>query len=358
MLATAPAARPQSNAATMLLPGPWSVILFVGRWLTETNNNRVYYIRVQARGETESQARQEAYKRAIEEAVGSLVLSESVVINEDLKRREIIEYSSGYIDRSQVINQYHDGRHFVIDMDVWVRHSHIADRLLNQAQSTVEIDGVRLREQARSLTQERDQGQRVLSAVLADYPHRAYKIHNQTLASSFSARRTLDVTVGFDLIMDAKFLYSLYESMKTVSQAHSAGDCRYNCGNYTVVLQGRHDRVFFNLWQWSFRFADLAQAQTMESQLTANPPAVLLTVRDGGGHDIWKQCYFWPELDGIVRFQHPPNQFVKFGHGRAVIDGTFSLRGRIEIRDMPGLDRAQIMDLTVIRSGSCPNKPY
>lgn len=357
-LVAAPVAVPQSNPASLLMPSPLSVVLMLGRWITEGHQKeRVYYIRVQSRGSTESEARQEAYKRAIEEAVGSLVLAESVVIDEELKRREIIEYSSGYIDRSKVLNQYHDGRHFVVDMDVWVRHSHIADRLLNQSQSTAEIDGLRLRDQAQSLAQERQQGQRVLSAVLADYPHRAYQIKNQTLESRFSARRTLDVTVGFDLALDPGFLYSIYESMKTVSQSHSGGVCRGNCGGYPVVVQGRHDRVLFNLWQWSFIFSDQSQVQTMESALMRDPAAMLLTVRDGARHEIWSQCYFWAELDGIVRFHYPQNQFVRFGSDRAVIDGTFTMRGRIEIRAMPGLDRAQILDLSVVRFSSCPNKP-
>ena len=139
-------ALPQSNPAAVLLPSPLSVILMVGRWLAEPGQPRVYYIRVQARGTTESEARREAYKRAIEEAIGSLVASESVVVNQELKRREIIEYSSGYIDRFKVLNQYHDGRHFVVDMDVWVKHSQIADRLLVKSESSGKIDGLRIQD--------------------------------------------------------------------------------------------------------------------------------------------------------------------------------------------------------------------
>jgi hypothetical protein len=355
MMTTSPTALPQSSTASMLLPSPVSLILLVGRWIVEPAAGRVYYVRVQARGDTEQQARQEAYKRAVEEAVGSLVLAESVVINDELRRREIIDYSSGYVDRSQVINQYHDGRHFVVDMDIWVRHSHIADRLLNQSESTAKVDGARLRLQGDTLAQERHQGQRVLATVLADYPHRAYQIQNQVLESRFSSRRTLDVTLGFDLVLAPGFLYSLYESMRTVSQTQTSGDCRSNCSSYTVVVQGRHDRVLFNRWQWSFGFHDDGQAHVIEHMLTADPAAVLLTVRDGAQHAIWQQCYFWSELDGITRSQYPRNRFIHFGRNRAVIDGTLSIRGTIEVKNMPGLDRAEILDLGVVRTSSCPN---
>lgn len=349
MLAFPVTSLPQSNPESVLMPSPLSIVLMVGKWImAESQRDRVYYIRVQARGNTESEARQEAYKRAIEEAVGSLVLAESVVVNEELKRREIIEYSSGYIDRSKVLNQYHDGRHFVVDMDVWVRHSHIANRLLNQAESTREIDGKRLRLQADSLSRERAQGQRVLGAVLLDYPRRAYQIKNQTLESKFSPGRTLDVTIGFDLVLDPDFLYGLYESMKTVGQTRGPG--------FAVTLLGKTDRFLFNRWQETFVFNDQVQVRVLETYLVKNPAAVLLTVRDSARHEIWSQCYYWAELDGIVRHHYPRNQFIHFNQERAVIDGSFVMQGRIEIRAMPGLDQAQILDLSVIGFDFCPNK--
>jgi len=183
---------PQSNPADIFLPSPLSVLLMVGRWISEPGQPRVYYIRVQARGATESEARREAYKRAIEEAIGSLVASESVVVNQELQRREIIEYSSGYIDRFKVLDQHHDGRHFVVDMDVWVKHSQIADRLLIKSESTDKIDGLRIQEQVSSLNYERDQGTRILGVVLADYPERAYDIKNQRLEVRYVNRRPRD----------------------------------------------------------------------------------------------------------------------------------------------------------------------
>jgi hypothetical protein len=347
---------PQANPAAVLIPSPLSVILMVGRWLAEPGQPRVYYIRVQARGTTESEARREAYKRAIEEAIGSLVLSESVVVNQELQRREIIEYSSGYIDKFKVLNQYHDGRHFVVDMDVWVKHSQIADRLLIKSENTGKIDGLRIQEQVRSLNYERDQSLRVLSVVMDDYPHRAYDIKNQTLEVRY-VNRQAEIKIGFDLNLNASYLYALWETLKNTSQTATPGSCGQACRDpYIAHMIGRHDRFLFNRWEYTFGFDGPDKLDVIWRAMIASQPAVQVVLRDGGGAALHTSCYQWPEIDGQIRYQYPPWQFVRFGHdnSRVSIDGRNTLRGIIELRNLSNIGSAQTVDLSVVRGSKCP----
>ena len=347
---------PQSNPAAVLMPSPLSVILMVGQWLTEPGQPRVYYIRVQARGSTESEARREAYKRAIEEAIGSLVLSESVVVNRDLQRREIIEYSSGYIDRFKVLNQYHDGRHFVVDMDVWVKHSQIADRLLIKAESTGKIDGLRIQEQVRSLNYERDQSVRVLSLVMADYPERAYDLKNQTLEVRYANRQAV-INIGFDLNLNASYLYALWETLKNTSQTATPGSCRHGCQDpYIVHMVGRHDRFLFNRWEYTFGFDSPEKLDVIWRSMIASQPAVQVIIRDGGGTALHTSCHQWPEIDGQIRYQYPPWQFVRFNNdnSQVSIDGRNTLRGAIELKNLGKIGSAQTVELALVRGSKCP----
>ena len=340
----------------MLLPSPLSVVLMVGRWLAEPGQPRVYYIRVQARGATESEARREAYKRAIEEAIGSLVASESVVVNQDLKRREIIEYSAGYIDRFKVVNQYHDGGHFVVDMDVWVKHSQIADRLLVKSESSGKIDGLRIQEQVQSLNYERDQGTRILGVVMADYPERAYDIKNQDLEVRY-VNRQAEIVVKFDLDLNPSYLYALWETLKNTSQSATPGNCGRGCREpYVVHMIGRHNRVLFNRWEYSFGLTESDRLDTMWKAMVGSQPAVKLTLRDGGGTAIHASCYRWPQIDGIINYQYPPWQFVQFfdGNTRVSIDGRNTLQARIEVKGVRNIGDAKTIELSMVRGSKCP----
>lgn len=356
-LALTPAAGlPQSSPAAILMPSPLSVILMVGRWMTEPGQPKVYYIRVQARGATESEARREAYKRAIEEAIGSLVASEAVVVNQELQRREIIEYSAGYIDRFKVLNQYHDGRHFVVDIDVWVKHSQIADRLLVKSESSGKIDGLRIQEQVRSLNYERDQGTRVLSIVMDDYPERAYDIKNQNLEVRY-VNRQAEITVKFDLDLNASYLYALWETLKNTSQSATPGYCGQSCREpYTVHMIGRHNRILFNRWEYTFGLTEPDRLDTIWRAMIASQPAVRVSIKDGGGQEIHASCHQWPQIDGQIRYHYPPWQFVRFSNDntQVSIDGRYTLNARIELKNLKNIGAAQTLDLSVVRGSKCP----
>lgn len=343
----------QSTASLILTPSPLSLVVMVGRWMLSEEGDRVYHVRVQARGNTESEARQEAYKRAIEDAIGSLVLAESVVVDEQVKRREIIEYSSGYIDRSKILSQYHDGRHFVVDMDVWVKHSRIADRLLSKSESTTKIDGERLQTQIETLDRERQQGSRTISAVLADYPQKAYIIRSETIETRYHDRRA-QIAVKFQLDLDPKYLRALWETLEKISQRSQAGDCYPYCPDiFTVHMVGKHDRVFFNRWAWNFGFSDRQSAQALVSGFAQDPAAVRLAVLDFRGAVIHSSCHYWAELDGIVRFHYPTHQFLRVQESRLTLDGTFTLQGQIEIPVFEKTGSAREISLSVVKSSSC-----
>lgn len=347
----------QANPAALLMPSPLSIVLMVGRWMTESDrNDRVYHIRVQARGATESEARKEAYKKAIEEAIGSLVLSESVVVDERLRRREIIEYSSAYIDRYKIHDQIHDGRHFVVDMEVWVKHSAIADRLLVKSDNTQEIDGLRIQAQVESLNYERTQGVRVLSTVLADYPNRAYDIRNQSLEVKY-VNRQAQINVYFDLDLNASYLRALWETLKNTAQSANPGHCRGACREpFGVHMIGRHDRVLFNRWEYSFGFNEPEPVEAVWRAMFASDPRVMMTMTDGGGRPIHVSCHRWAQLDGAVGYTYPEWQFVGLfdNNQRISIDGRNTLRGHIQLDGVSNIKNARNIDLKVVRGSSCP----
>ena len=120
-----------------------SVVITVGQWLIKSSD-RVYYVQVEGRGHTESEARRNGFALAVEQAVGTLVLSEREAVQQKLTRQEVTNYSSGYVDNFKILNKTIHGNEVTVTMDVWVAHSAIANRLFGRSEVAGQVDGARI----------------------------------------------------------------------------------------------------------------------------------------------------------------------------------------------------------------------
>lgn len=115
-------------AFSQSIPNPASIALSAGHWLTK-DSEKVFYIKVRCFGPTWPQARENCHRKAVEDAVGSLIFAASEVNNNQLTRNEVISYSSGYVKDSREINSQIDGNRYTLSMEVWVSDSKLASRL-------------------------------------------------------------------------------------------------------------------------------------------------------------------------------------------------------------------------------------
>ena len=81
-----------------------STAVNIGKWITQ-GSKKVYYVQVEGQGSTFEDAKQQAFKIAVERAVGSLVLNETEVANQDVVRNDVIMYSSGMVEKYVIKNQ-------------------------------------------------------------------------------------------------------------------------------------------------------------------------------------------------------------------------------------------------------------
>jgi hypothetical protein len=163
------------SVSRIITPTPVSVALTIGQWLFK-DSKKLYYIEVEARAETFEQAKQEGFRLAVEHAVGSVILSETEVRHGKISRDDIITYSSGFVDRFEITRKESVSGGVIVTMKVWVAHSSIANRLLNQSANDGRVEGERAATQINTITKSRQDGDRLLGAVLNDFPHRAFDI--------------------------------------------------------------------------------------------------------------------------------------------------------------------------------------
>jgi hypothetical protein len=193
---------------------PVSVALTVGQWIIK-DSKTVYKVRVEASGNTPEQARSNGFRKAIELAVGTVVLGEAEAVNDRLLRNEVITYSSGYVDEFRVISE--SGNRIV--MDVWVSNSKIAHRLEAMGVSTTSVinaEGIQ-RDWERRTTQDDTYNRRntdaasLAKAVLDDYPRMAFKITTLGSRMTKNWNGEPEFLASYDIAIDQRYADSLKE---------------------------------------------------------------------------------------------------------------------------------------------------
>lgn len=347
----------------MLTPSPLGIALTVGQWLIK-DRKRIFEIEVETRAPTVKEARDQAFRLAIEQAVGTLVLSESESHRSRLTRDDIITYSSGYVDRFEILAQDREAGQIRLRLRVWVSHSAISSRLLGRSQTDAQIDGDRFAEQGRSLQQERASGDRVLATVLRDYPQRAFSAEIGRI-ELWEDNRLIKLLVPFTLRLDYNYLTSLSEALEQTAQRRDARACTdslYNnqCGNatYIRVISGRPPASsgrFFG-WNTTAGFNDMTRSHMIHQAMIASRPAMLLTVTDQQGRRAFRSCYFRPELDQDIQYVMPERMFLTVSPMGMSVNGDVTLRGKLEVNLGSSAERVRDLyraEIRVVNRSEC-----
>lgn len=311
------------TALMALTPNPASVVILAAH-IANTWGEKKYYVKVEASGRTETEARTQGFKAAVEEAIGSLVLNEVEIQKDTVIRNDILNYSSGYVDDYKILNKNDYGNKVVIVMEVWVKRSKIADRLLSESKAAGKIDGERAAAQQLTLMRERQDGDRALSMVLRDYPRRAFNVELAPTRTVTNPDRTLTVQVPFIVRWDNTYLEGFYELLKRASDSNNAGFCltgpNFYCQDHRnyVTLQTRPGN---RGWQQTVAVNDNVRFNLISNTLLEKSPVVLVTVTRKGGSLAHRACYDFAY----------PGQFVAYDPGKVHINGFMNVQSVVNL---------------------------
>lgn len=329
----------------MLVPSPLGVILTVGKWIYDSSSRQeVYYIEVAGDGSSVDQARNNGFRLAVEQALGTLISSETEVQNGKIVRDEIISYASGYVDRFEIINQQKTQKGFRVGMRVWVKKSALSDRLLNRSEKSGDVDGARASVQLQTLNQERATGDRLLQQVLNDFPKRAFDIE---LAPTDINRqnRTAVLEINFRLMWNQDYLRSLWTALDATSQRKGRSVATISVGS----------GGWFRGFGGTAQFDDYHKWALLVDRMVGSRPAVQVTIRGAHRQILFASCYLYQELDHMPNYVVNENRFVRYGQNFAQVMGGYQLRGRIQIPVSPAiLSQANKVDMDVVMRNQCP----
>lgn len=341
-LATVPVQAQTSPLVEMLTPSPLSVGILLAKWVFR-EEKKMLYVEVVADGPSLQQAREQAFRMAVERTVGTIVASETEVQDSSIRRDEIITYASGFVHDYRLVKQVPTTTGVQVRMQVWVTHNSLRDRLLSQSRTDAQIEGGRIAEQIRSFQQERASGDRLLETVLLDFPQRAFDVRVHRTEVRVDDRRQTFLQVPMTLSWNQDYLRSLSEAVKAINQRPECDSMWRVCNPRPVsMIQVPGVRAFFD---------DSVAHDLMHRHMIMESPQVLVEIKDINHRVQYRACYSVKELD---HNSWSNRYFVDLGGYVATINSglveRFTVYIPLERVRVEGLDR---VDVSLIRSRSC-----
>lgn len=329
-----------------LAPTPVSAAITVGTWIFTSDRKKVFEIDVQAKAASFEEAKKEGFRLAVEHAVGSFILSETEVNNSRSKRDEIITYASGFVDRFEVLDRKDTGDGVRVSMRVWVARSNIAQRLLNKSESSTDLEGPRVQAKVESYQQYRSSADRVLGAVLNDYPSRAFDVGLQPSYVVLDSYRQPVVIVPFMLRWNEKYLDSLVETVERVNPKPECASVFRQCNTRSMITV-RVNAMTKDPGAW---FDDDITWNVMFQRMVLIRPMYRVTVFDQTGREQLRECYPARELDGL---EYRPRYFVEAGAGRIAINGMMTQRLQLQLPPNINISTMGRIDVSIVPQSGC-----
>jgi len=217
---------------------------------TSNNSPDAGVIRVIGTGSNKEEAKINGFTTAIEIAVGSVILTDKESVNSQLVRDDILKHSSGYVDDYKIINESTNFKGISLVMDVTVKSSKIAERVLNRGKSDGNVEGEKLSTQYKSYSNSKSTGDKLLNTVLNDYPVRAFNIAQGKVDFKLDNNRNPIIEIPYTLKWNYKYLTALNEALKVTSDPYENNSRQervfLTSKDPNSWLLGTTDRYYYN----------------------------------------------------------------------------------------------------------------
>jgi hypothetical protein len=187
-------------------------------------------VEVEGVGPTQDTARQNGFRKAIEEVVGQVIVSDQEVSGDQLVKDFIGGYSAGYVDDYEILEAEEEKGQWRVLMNVAVASSKIAQRMQSRGIKTTVVDGQRHQAQLETQIEERESGDGLISTVLSSYPEHAFVINSGQTEFKVSNTRSPYVEVPYNITMSKFWIDALNEALSAVAVESK------NCNTLTMAV--------------------------------------------------------------------------------------------------------------------------
>jgi len=334
-------------AKSILLEGLFVALAILLAGCGTTDNSRQHQpapIRATGIGSSFEDAKENAFKQAIENRIGVLVLSEREVQSYRLLKDEILTYSAGYVDDYTVISQDKAGKKWFVTVDVWVSSSKLTSRIISSKESDGKMNGKKASDSFTSYVKQKQQADRLTSKVLSGFPENAVVVKFERTELKFDSNRNAQVFIYFETSWNRGYLDSLMELLSLIEDGK---DSRNAVGQVRVHYKEQGD------WFPSvakYQFSDAKLMSEFSRKFDNHQIAVRLKLKDGG-LITYENCWNMPDTYTTSSYSNVVSIFGHRGY-QSFITLTIPY-GTSAQRMLESSNRAQ---LSVESSGRCENR--
>ena len=264
-------------------------LLLVVCLLFSTFANARDYTTVTGFGKSFEEAKQQAFRKAIEFTVGANVLSDIETKNYARVKDEIYIYSSGYVDDYKIVQQDSINGNVVLLMEVLVSESKIKNRIISVGKYSTEFDNQKHTAQVGTYIQERVSADRLLGKHLAEYPKKAYLIKQQPYTITLNEYRNPVLNIPYTLSWNYDYIKTLREIMGTIE--HGSNGLFANSAS-AVIIMAKDPKDWVLGEKSTHRFNDLGTVNQIHNAINGrNQVRIILRLKDKYSSEVHSICY-------------------------------------------------------------------
>jgi len=301
-------------------------------------------IQVNGEGSTFEEAKNNAFRTAIEYEAGTIVVNERDVSNYKLVKNELLVYSSAYVSNFKVINTFKVDNTVHVVLDVDVSSNKIADRILGTGSQPHVVDN-KHHIQYETYMGYKNKGDALLVNIIRDYPAKAFIVTQGVHKLAVDIYRNPILEIPLEIKWNYNYISALNDTL-SVLQDGSNGLFKPSPGNIIVMAKDPKDWVLGK--KSSYKFNDVLITQALKDTFLHNPPRIQVKIT-GRNQLLYKNCYVPDSIAGKQK------AFFDAGYDLIVYGNQVEKNIiKIELNNMPTVLRdAERIDLSVVAHESC-----
>jgi hypothetical protein len=220
---------------------------------------------VKGYGNNLEEAKQAAFRSAVEEVMGTVIVSEKEVVNSNVIKNQILTHSSGYIDSFEIVNTQINPNtmSYTIIMKVTIKPTMINDYKLYVAKADMKFNGEQVAARLDSYTEERDKGDAMLKDILKDFPERGLDLKVGEISFQLNETRDKSIVIPYELSLNNNYLANLARVLHSVEDMK----CKAFCDQVPKVMIRYKEKGKFVATTETIYFNDMVKNNLVESMI-------------------------------------------------------------------------------------------
>lgn len=322
-------------------------LLFVNEVIADNK-----YIRVIGEGNTIEQAKETAFRTAVQQRAGAIVLSERQANSGKLEKDNISLYSAGYVDDFKIIDVNQNGSTIRITMDVLVSDSKLLNQVLNTGQTKQGVNGERAGAALSTFIDQKQKGDKMLDVVLNTYPQNAFIVEQKPYTLTVDSYRNATFNVPYTLKWNYDYIVSMNEAMSLVEDKVGVVGFFQPAPSNVIIMAKNPKDLFFGSKN-VYKFNDIPMLHRIKNAMVGDREVrIMLEISDSNGKMLYQTCYVPDSVNGRK------SSFYNIGETRSLmIYGnefeTGVLKATIEPEYNYVVQRANKIEVSVVADIKC-----